>query len=89
MITKTEARRIAENFIHNGIRPPAGDELVISDLEEFSMCWVAIYNSRRFLDTENISFALAGNGPLIINKLAGTIRVGSTSQPVEEQLDRD
>jgi hypothetical protein len=89
MISKAEARRIAEDFICNELRPPAGDDLVICDVEEFSMCWVATYNSRRFLDTENISCALAGNGPLIINKRAGTIRVGSTSQPVEEQLDRD
>jgi hypothetical protein len=87
MLDECEARQIAEAFIQTEIQPTTSELLTLSDLEEFSKCWVATYNSRRFVETENFRYALAGNGPLIINKQTGTVRVGLTSQPTEDQLD--
>lgn len=89
MLSQAEARQIAEDFLRKEIQPSSTVDLVISELEEFPMCWVAIYNSRKFVDSGSFRDALAGNGPLIINKRTRAVRMGLTSQPVEEQLDRD
>lgn len=87
MLDEYKARQIAEAFIQTEIQPITSEALAISGLEEFSKCWVATYNSRKFVETESFRYALAGNGPLIINKQTGAVRVGLTSQPIEDQLD--
>jgi hypothetical protein len=89
MLNEQDARQIAENFVRDEIQPRVGEELVIAELTEFSTSWVAVYNTRKFVETGNFLYALAGNGPLIISQRTGTTRIGLTSQPVEEQLDRD
>jgi hypothetical protein len=89
VLNQTEARQIAHDFIRDEIQPLSEVDLVVAEMEEFPTCWVAIYNSRKFVDSESFRDALAGNGPLIVNKRTRTVRVGLTSQPVEEQLDRD
>ena len=34
--------------------------------------WVFFYNSRKYLETGEIRYAIAGNGPVIVNKHLGT-----------------
>jgi len=87
MLDEQEARQIAEKFIRDEIQPRMREELVISELAEFPTSWVAVYNTRRFVETGSFRYALAGNGPVIINRRTGATRIGLTSQPVEEQLD--
>jgi Immunity protein 35 len=89
VLSQAEAREIAEDFLREEIQPHNTVDIVISELEEFPTCWVAIYNSRKFVDSGSFRDALAGNGPLIISKRTGAVRIGVTSQPVEEQLDGD
>jgi Immunity protein 35 len=89
VLNQAEARQIAEDFIRDQIQPRNTADLVIAELEEFPTCWVAIYNSSKFVDSGSFRDALAGNGPLIINKRTRAVRIGLTSQPVEQQLDRD
>lgn len=89
MLNQAEAHQIAEDFIRAEIQPRTAVALSVSELEEFPTCWVAIYNSRKYVESGSFRDALAGNSPLIINKRTRKVRIGSTSQPVEEQLDGD
>jgi hypothetical protein len=89
VLNQAQARQIAEDFIRAEIQPRSSVDLSISELGEFPTCWVAIYNSRKFVESGSFRDALAGNGPLIINKRTSKVRIGSTSQPVEDQLDAD
>ena len=36
--------------------------------------WVFFYNSKKFLETGEFLYRLAGNGPIILNKFTGEIR---------------
>jgi hypothetical protein len=50
-------------------------------------CWVFYYNSRAYLETGMISHALAGNGPIVVDKDFGTVHELATARPTEEQLE--
>jgi hypothetical protein len=89
MINENEARDIAAEFLASRIQPGIPQELVVTDISPFDHCWVITFNSRRFVDTNEIRHALAGNGPLIVNRRTGTVRQGVASLPVETQLDED
>jgi hypothetical protein len=89
MFGEQEAREIAERHIQTEIQPRIKAEIALSELSEYSTCWIAIYNTRRFLETGSNRDALAGNGPLIINRRTGGLREGRSALPVEDQLDID
>jgi Immunity protein 35 len=89
VLNQADARQIAEDFVRDKIQPRSTADLAVAELEEFTTCWVATYNSRKFIESGSFRDALAGNGPLIINKRTREVRIGLTSLPVEEQLDRD
>ena len=48
--------------------------------------WVFYYNSALFLESGNISDALAGNSPYIVNRSTGEIQVTGTAHPIESGL---
>lgn len=46
--------------------------------------WVFFYQSLAFVrDPSNISAALAGNGPILVDRINGEIRVFGTARPME------
>jgi hypothetical protein len=87
VINREKARDIAERYVMENIQPAIRIELAISELSEYSTSWVAVYNTKRFLETGSNRDALAGNGPLIINRRTGAVRKGRSALPVEDQLD--
>jgi hypothetical protein len=54
---------------------PAGDRWVVLDEKtiEKSFGWIFFYNSEGFLTTGNAIHRLAGNGPVFVNKITGSI----------------
>ncbi len=66
MLTMEEAKKIALDEINAGVDPKR--ELII--LDEYTRTkrygWVFIYNSRRFIETGDILYALGGNGPIVV-----------------------
>jgi hypothetical protein len=69
-------------------RPPADDELVIcdSDTRELDYGWVFFYNSKMFIETGDLRYALAGNAPLLVDKKSRTLIVLGTAKPIDELL---
>lgn len=87
MITRDEAIGIAEEAIK---RYPAedDDEIIIErEPREESFGWVFFYNSRRFLDTGDDSYALTGNAPVVVMRETGEVRGTGTAKPLDEYLD--
>lgn len=65
----------------------AGTELMIDNRQTRSeqWCWVFFYNSRAYVEDGDEIEALAGNGPIVVEK-TGQIHTLGTALPVEDQL---
>ncbi|MVM29925.1 hypothetical protein GO755_07770 [Spirosoma sp. HMF4905] len=62
--------------------------LVLTDSQEESFGWIFFYNSKEFLETGNLSYALGGNSPIIINKQTGELWETGTAHPVEYYIEK-
>lgn len=85
--TADEAREAALEHLHKHVEPGVGEELKTTDVWEYPTCWAVGYNTRAYLETGAISHALAGGGPLIINRRTGLVRMGTWNIAIEDQLD--
>jgi hypothetical protein len=83
-----EARSLVEKHLARlpMFRP---NELAILDDHtiETDFGWVFFWNSRRFSETGEFQYALAGNSPLIVDRSDGLVHETSTAYPVEEIID--
>lgn len=86
-VDETAARETAERFLETQVRPGVGEDVVITTVSEHPTCWVVGYNTRAFVETGSISHALAGGGPVIVNRKTGRARLGTSALPIEQQLD--
>lgn len=78
-LTADMARELAQEEVKS-ISASTGIALVLSEsMAETKTGWVFFYNSQRFIETGNFSFALGGNGPIFIAR-DGTIRHLGTAQ---------
>jgi hypothetical protein len=87
MITKDVAIKIAEEYlrtesISTGYKLALLDDSII----EFELGWVFFYQSKEYLETQDILHLLGGNSPIIINKNDGSIYVTGTAYPVEHYI---
>ena len=67
-VTEDDARRVAISFLNFRYPEFAAGEWVISEVDEYDTAWAFSYNSRTFLDTGEVTHALAGNGALVVPK---------------------
>lgn len=83
MINFEDALKIAEAHISD-------DEydLQISQIKEFPNGWIFFFQTREFIETRNPSAQLAGNGPFLIDKNSGEIRILSTLEDVDKQISK-
>ena len=80
MITQEEAKRIAESFLDEYVRPQIPFEVVIVEraITEQNDHWVFPYNGRAYVESSDWNEALAGNNPVYVNRLdysVGFLRV--------------
>jgi hypothetical protein len=85
-MTLEEARETALKYIAQHSSPEL--ELALDDAQtaEGARHWVFFYNSRAYLESGPIGDALAGNGPLAVDKESGDLRVLPADRPWEETL---
>jgi hypothetical protein len=50
--------------------------------------WVFFYNSQLYLDTGNISDALAGNSPYIVNRSTDEVIETGTAHPIDHYIEK-
>jgi hypothetical protein len=82
-MTKEQAKILAQQELMKFQRSPDAEVILAGDPIERKNCWVFFYNSRRFLETGENKYRLAGNRPIFVNKQNGTtMRFGSGGKPV-------
>ena len=80
MITKNEAERLVLEHLRKMETPDLPFAINNDKTIERPFGWVFFYNSKKFLETRDMRFRLAGNGPITVNKSNGELTVlGSTS----------
>jgi hypothetical protein len=82
--TIQRARAIAADHL-SAVTPPV--DIIDAATQEHEFGWVFFYNSRRYLETGEFSYALAGNAPLLIERLSGRLWTLGTARSVEFYLD--
>ena len=85
MLTLDEAYSLVEAELHEFDSDV--DPVIVKDAtQEYSWGWVVFYQSRKFLETNELRYALAGNAPLIVNRQTGDIEATGTALSVEEYV---
>lgn len=87
-IGRNEARAAAEGELDRGIRASLRQPVSIDDgaTQETADVFVFFYNTVAFLETGDLKHALAGNGPVIVDRATGACRVVGSGRPWTEQL---
>lgn len=88
MITFQEARQIAETAINR--QQSLDDDILIiinEQIIEKDYAWIFPYTSKKFRETNDMSYAIGGNGPVFVSKLDGQISNYRTSLSIEDMID--
>ena len=77
MLSREQAREVAEEYLHRRFSKKHGDDIVILDAHtlEKPYGWIYFYQHRRFLETGKVRDGLIGNGPLLVDKNTGKLIV--------------
>jgi Immunity protein 35 len=86
MISRLQAQAAAESHITQLADSDLPFAILESETIELSLGWVFFYQSRRYLENHNPSEALAGNAPLIVDRLTGQVTETGTAYPLEYYL---
>lgn len=89
MIDIEQAKEIVKNII-SGYALPDDDECIIiePDTIEKDWGWVFFYTSKKWYETKNIKYAVAGNAPLIVLRENGQVLVTGTAHATEHYIER-
>lgn len=90
MITKEKARELVAAKVC--VRPdwlPPEDELIIVDEAtiERPWGWVFFHTSKKWKETEDIRYAIAGNAPIIVEKTTGKLITTGTARSIEYYIE--
>jgi hypothetical protein len=88
MISITQARQIAQSHLFSISEElePGAAVIIESATIERSFGWVFFYQSREYVESRNPIHCLAGNAPLIVDRLTGNVVVTGTAHPIEHYL---
>lgn len=50
--------------------------------------WVFFYNTKRYLETGEFTYMLAGNAPFIVDKRDGSLHETGTAEPIEIYISK-
>jgi hypothetical protein len=85
-----EAEHLMSAF--GSARPECKDNsplrLVVAAVTEYDFGWLFAYNTKEYLETGEIGFALAGNSPIIVDRTDGHLYETGSAHPVQYYLDQ-
>lgn len=82
------ARELAQRRLDEVIQPASRYALALAPGDyEYPTCWMFGYNTAEHLASGDSTHALAGNGPIIVNRRTGLVRSGVSRLALEEQAD--
>jgi len=76
----------AERAVLNHLAKWDGGSLVVTTVTEYDFGWVFCYDSKDFIETNELIYAIAGNAPLIVSKTDGQIYITGTSHGLDFYL---
>jgi Immunity protein 35 len=91
MVTHEQARALVAATVC--VRPewlPPEDEIILLDEStiERPWGWVFFHTSRKWAETQDIRYALAGNAPLMVERTTGRLLQTGTAMPIEHYIER-
>lgn len=86
MLDLRTAQKLVEEEINRSYTP--GDRLVVLEEEtiEKEYGWIFFYTSRRFNETGDPNYLVAGNAPIVVNRRTGKLTWLGTAEPFEKYL---
>lgn len=90
MITKEQARQlVAESVCGRPEWLPDDDEIIILDAHtiEKPWGWVFFYTSKKWHETHEIKYAIAGNAPIVVEKTTGRLTTTGTAMATEHYIE--
>jgi hypothetical protein len=82
MMNYSKARQLAEAWV----AVVSDRSATIVDVVPRPYGWVFFWQSKRFLETRNTIDRLVGNGPVLVDRFNGELRVTGTAHPIEHYL---
>jgi len=88
MLSLVEGLSLVEKHLSTYEPFPEDDAWVVMPEHtiEHAFGWVFFYNSRKFLETGDLQFALGGNAPLLVNRESGEVVPLGTARPTEHYI---
>lgn len=89
MITKDKAKdRVQKKIAELCIELPDDDEIIILEQETIDRPWgwVFFYTSRKWYETSDDIYAIAGNAPILVEKATGTLFETGTAHSIEHYI---
>ena len=87
MLTRTQAREIVQAELLRRCQIPGDSFVIIDDLTvERPFGWVFFYDSKKYLDSGRVEDAIAGNGPVLVNKNSGHVEFCGSHKPVQSSI---
>lgn len=82
MLTKSEALQVVNDKLKQ-MSATIGHQLVIVEekTRETSFGWVIFYDSQKFIETNDMQFAIAGNGSVMVDKNSGSVVFHGAGKP--------
>lgn len=77
---------IGSALLENASRPP--HRLVITHINEYDFGWVYFYNSAEYEMTGDFVHALAGNAPVIVDRVTCKLYSSGTAHPIEHYVQK-
>ena len=69
------------------VNPKVELQIIHESTETHDFGWVFFYNSKKYIETKDISDALGGNAPLIVDNSSQNIIVTGTAHPVSHYVE--
>lgn len=87
MITKDQAERLAADHLRT-LNAGCAEEFILATdrTNERDQCYVFFYNTKRFLETRDDRYRLAGNGPILVSKRDGFLQAYGSNVPIEVSI---
>lgn len=86
MITREQAQAVAASRIAELMGKKNSCDIVDALTIDSPSGWMFFYQSRRYLETQDPSDALAGNAPLIVDRFTGKVTETGTAHTAEYYL---
>jgi hypothetical protein len=84
MLTKIEALELVSKELYRRDSPDNPSVVIDEYTIEKPFGWIFFFNSKKFVKTEMLEYGLVGNGPVVVNKLSGTVEFLGCYKPPEE-----